>query len=97
MFFNLETGEVINKFEMRKRYPKISFPSDDVHKKARKRGLPKPKKVRGNGPKKHIEIPGDYFVAPDPWVPFIPDEPPPHPEPLPGQGPPPPDPFQEEP
>jgi len=88
MFFNLETGEVINKFEMRKRYPKISFPSDDVHKQARKRGLPKPEKVRGNGPKAHIEIPGDYFVAPDPWVPFIPDEPPPHPEPDPNAPPP---------
>jgi hypothetical protein len=26
-------------------------------------------------------VPGDNFTPPDPWVPFIPDTPPPTPEP----------------
>ena len=89
MFFNLETGEVINRFEMRKRYPKISFPSQDAHREPPK-GRSKPPKgnnkskyrpVFGNGPKAHIVVPGDPFIPPDPWVPFIPDTPPPTPEP----------------
>jgi len=89
MFFNLETGEVINRFEMRKRYPKISFPSQDAHREPPK-GRSKPPKgnnkskyrpVFGNGPKAHIVVPGDNFIPPDPWVPFIPDTPPPTPEP----------------
>ena len=82
MFFNLETGEVINRFEMRKRYPQISFPSQDAHREPPKeKGKSKNRPVFGNGPKAHIVVPGDNFIPPDPWVPFIPDTPPPNPEP----------------
>lgn len=73
MYFNTETGEVLNTVQLRNRYPNISFPALSTPKdNPTTEVLPR---ISGVGSKSHLEVPVNYFTPPSPWVPYIPDEP----------------------